>query len=40
MVYQEQKKSLWQRLGRCYPLQIELVPLLLLGLTTYLVLSN
>jgi uncharacterized membrane protein len=40
MVYQEQKKSLRQRLGRCYPLQIELVPLLLLGLTTYLVLSN
>ena len=40
MVYQEQKKSLLQRLGRCYPLQIELVPLLLLGLTIYLVLSN
>jgi uncharacterized membrane protein len=40
MLYQEQKKSLWQRLGRCYPLQIELVPLLLLGLTIYLVLSN
>lgn len=40
MQYPEQKKSLWQRLGRCYPLQLELVPLLLLGLTIYLVLSN
>jgi len=40
MLYPEQKKSLWQRLGRCYPLQLELVPLLLLGLTIYLVLSN
>ena len=27
-------------MGRCYPIQIELVPLLLLGLTIYLVLSN
>ena len=27
-------------MGRCYPLQVELVPLLLLGLTIYLVLSN
>jgi uncharacterized membrane protein len=40
MLYPEQKKSLWQRLGRCYPLQIELVPLLLLGMAIYLVLSN
>jgi len=40
MLYQEQKNSLWQGLGRCYPLQIELVPLLLLGLTICLVLSN
>ena len=40
MLYPEQKKSLWKRLGRCYPLQLELVPLLLLGLTIYLVFSN
>ncbi len=40
MLNHEPRKSLWQRLGRCYPLQIELVPLLLLGLTIYLVLSN
>jgi uncharacterized membrane protein len=40
MLYPEQKKSLWQRLGRCYPPQIELVPLLLVGLTIYLVVSN
>jgi uncharacterized membrane protein len=40
MLYPEQKKTLWQRLGRCYPTPLELVPLLLLGLTIYLVLSN
>ena len=40
MLNHEPKKPLWQRTGRCYPLQIELVPLLLLGLTIYLVLSN
>jgi uncharacterized membrane protein len=40
VLYPEHEKSLWQRLGRCYPLQIELVPLLLLGLTIYLVLSS
>jgi uncharacterized membrane protein len=40
MLNDEPKKSLWQRLGRCYPLQVDLVPLLLLGLTIYLVLSN
>ena len=40
MLYPERKKSLRQRLGRCYPLQFELVPLLLLGLTIYLILSN
>jgi uncharacterized membrane protein len=40
MLYPEQKKTLWQRLGRCYPTPLELVPLLLFGLTIYLVLSN
>lgn len=40
MLYPEHKESLWQRLGRCYPLLLELIPLLLLGLTVYLVLSN
>jgi uncharacterized membrane protein len=40
MLNHEPKKPLWQRMGRCYPLQLELVPLLLLGLTIYLVLSN
>lgn len=40
MLYPEQKKTLWQRLGRCYPTPLELVPLLLLGLMICLVLSN
>lgn len=40
MLRRQQRDSLCQRLGRCYPLQIELVPLLLMGLTVYLVLSN
>ena len=34
MVYPEQKKTLWRRMGRRDPRQFELVPLLLLGLTT------
>jgi uncharacterized membrane protein len=40
MLYPEEKRTLWQRLGRCYPPQLELIPLLLLGLMIYLVLSN
>ena len=40
MLHQEQRDSFWQRLGRCYPLQIELVPLLMLGLMVYLILRN
>jgi len=31
---------MWQKLGRCYPPQLELIPLFLLVLTLYLALSN
>ena len=40
MLYPEQKRTLWQRLGRCYPLVMEVVPLFLVGLTVHLVASN
>ena len=36
----EPRESLWQKLGRCYPLSLELVPLLLLALAVYWVASN
>lgn len=36
----EPSESLWQKLGRCYPLSLELVPLLLLALAVYWVASN
>lgn len=31
---------MWQKLSRCYPPRLELIPLVLLALTIYLVLSN
>ena len=31
---------MWQKLTRCYPLQVELIPLVLLILAFYIVLSN
>ena len=31
---------MWQKLSRCYPPHLELIPLVLLALTIYLVLSN
>lgn len=36
----EQRPSRWRRLGRCYPLLLEIAPLLLLALTVYLVISS
>ncbi len=40
MLNRESRTSLWQRLARCYPLVLEVIPLLLLLLTIYLVFSN
>ena len=40
MSYSNERPSIWQRLGRCYPLSLELIPLFLLGLTVYLVAAN
>ncbi len=40
MLQPNQPSSLGQRLGRCYPLSLELIPLFLIGLTVYLLAAN